>query len=209
MKSWADDMKGAIGIARWLSLILFVIAGIALALFVAIAPMQFGNGATWYLYAAVVAAVLAVVSVIPAAIARRPEAAIARAGFAAILIYAIAGFVTVPRLNALWLSPRMADAVAQYSHPNDPAVITAGYSEPSIQFLLGTRTMLDNGAGAARASAQAGGLVLVSDDQRDAFLSGLAAAGAQAQSLEQIDGLNYSRGRKTRITLYRVMPRPG
>jgi hypothetical protein len=103
----------------------------------------------------------------------------------------------------------MADAVAQYSHPNDPAVITAGYSEPSIQFLLGTRTMLDNGAGAARASAQAGGLVLVSDDQRDAFLSGLAAAGAQAQSLEQIDGLNYSRGRKTRITLYRVMPRPG
>jgi len=209
MKSWADDKKGAIGIARWLSLILFVIAGIALALFIAIAPMRFGNGATWYLYAAVVAAVLAVVSVVPAALARRPEAAIIRAGFAAILVYAIAGFVTVPRLDALWLSPRMADAVAQYSHPNDPAVITAGYSEPSIQFLLGTRTMLDNGAGAARVSAQAGGLVLVSDDQRDAFLSGLAAAGAQAQSLQQIDGLNYSRGRKTRITLYRVMPRPG
>ncbi len=88
-------------------------------------------------------------------------------------------------------------------------MITAGYSEPSIQFLLGTRTVLDNGADAARASAQSGGLVLVSDDQREVFLSGLAAAGAQAQALDQIDGLNYSRGRKTQITLYRVMPGAG
>ena len=208
MKSWAVDGKPVLNIARWVSLILFVVAGIAFALFVAIAPVQFGSGGTWWLYVAFFPAAAAVVSVIPAVLACRPEAAFARAGIAAILVYAIAGFVTVPRLNALWLSPRMADAVAQYAQPSDPAIITAGYSEPSIQFLLGTRTLLENGAGAARASAQSGGLVLVSDDQREAFLSGIAAAGTRAQPLDQIDGLNYSRGRKTRITLYRVLPRP-
>ena len=155
------------------------------------------------------AAMVAVIAVIPAVLARRPEAAFGRAAFAAILVYAVAGFVTAPRLNALWLSPRMAESVARFAQPSDPAVITAGYSEPSIQFLLGTRTVLDDGADAARASARSGGLVLVSDDQRDVFLSGIASAGARAQALEQIDGLNYSRGRKTRITLYRVVPRTG
>jgi 4-amino-4-deoxy-L-arabinose transferase-like glycosyltransferase len=209
MKSWADDGRRGLTIARWLSLILFVVAGIAFALFVAMAPAQFGNGVPWWLYIAVFAAMVAIITVIPAALARRPQAAFARAAFAAILVYAIAGFVTAPRLNALWLSPRMAESVARYAQPSDPAVITAGYSEPSIQFLLGTRTVLDDGADAARASARSGGLVLVSDDQRDVFLSGLASAGARAQVLDQIDGLNYSRGRKTRITLYRVVPRAG
>ena len=209
MKSWTGDGKPALKIARWVSLILFVAAGIAFAFFLAMAPVQLGSGASWPLYVAFFVASLAVLSVIPAALARRPEAAIARAAVAAILLYAVAGFVTAPRLNALWLSPRMAAAVAHYAQASDPAVITAGYSEPSIQFLLGTRTLLDNGADAARVSAQAGGLVLVSDDQRDAFLSGLAAAGATAQPLDEIDGLNYSRGRRTRITLYRVTARAG
>jgi 4-amino-4-deoxy-L-arabinose transferase-like glycosyltransferase len=209
MKSWAGDNKRAVNIARLVSFILFTVVGIAFAVFIAVAPMQFGGGVPWWLYAAVFAAIVTVISVIPAALARRPEAAFARAGIAAILLYAIAGVATAPRLNALWLSPRMAESVARYAQPSDPAVITAGYSEPSIQFLLGTHTVLDDGADAARASAQSGGLVLVSDDQRDVFLSGLASAGARAQPLDQIDGLNYSRGRKTRITLYRVTPRAG
>jgi hypothetical protein len=125
-----------------------------------------------------------------------------------LLVYAVAGFVTVPRLTALWLSPEMAAAVGRHSNPQDPPVIAAGYSEPSIQFLLGTETALSDGADAARKSAVAGGLALVSDDQQSAFLTGIEAAGARADALESVAGLNYSRGRRTRITLYRIVPHP-
>ena len=41
----------------------------------------------------------------------------------------------------------------------------------------------------------------------DIKLNAHLARGARAEALEEIDGLNYSRGRETRITLYRVVPR--
>jgi hypothetical protein len=119
-------------------------------------------------------------------------------------LYAVAGFLTVPRLTELWLSPRLAQAVARHAALEDPPVVTAGYAEPSIAFLLGTRTLLDDGPEAGRAAASSGGLALVAEDQRRGFLGALEQSGARADALEEIDGLNYSRGRQTKITLYRV-----
>jgi hypothetical protein len=125
---------------------------------------------------------------------------------AAILYYA-AGFLAVPRVGELWLSPRLADTVARHAMPGDPPVVTAGYAEPSISFLLGTRTALENGAGAALIAGKTGGLALVDSDERENFLMLVAEAGGKAEALDEVSGLNYSRGRQTRITLYRVVPR--
>jgi hypothetical protein len=125
---------------------------------------------------------------------------------AAILYYA-AGLLSVPRLDQLWLSPRLADSVARHAMPEDPPVVTAGYAEPSISFLLGTRTALETGAGAALIAGKTGGLVLVDSGENDTFLKLIGEAGGKAEALDEISGLNYSRGRETRITLYRVVPR--
>jgi hypothetical protein len=114
----------------------------------------------------------------------------------------------VPRLTALWLSPRLAEAVARHAQADDPPVVTAGYAEPSIAFLLGTKTALDDGPAAGRSAASSGGLALVASDQQAAFLSTIEGGGAHAEALEQIEGLNYSRGKETTITLYRIEPRP-
>ncbi|MDE2476679.1 MAG: glycosyltransferase family 39 protein [Alphaproteobacteria bacterium] len=208
IKAWTRDAKPGFRIAQYVSLALFAVVGIGLAAFVAIAPLRLGGDSPWWLYACAVAAMAAVLSVLWPALSCRPGIALARAGAAAILVYGIAGFATVPRLTDLWLSPRMAAAVARHVQPGDPPVVTAGYAEPSIQFLLGTQTSLDDGADAARAAAQSGGLVLVSDDQRGAFLAGIADGGARATALEVVPGLDYSRGRKMRITLYRIAPAP-
>jgi hypothetical protein len=91
--------------------------------------------------------------------------------------------------------------------PEDPPIVTAGYAEPSITFLLGTRTALETGAGAALIAGQSGGLVLVDSGENDTFLKLIAEVGGKAEALDEISGLNYSRGRETRITLYRVVPR--
>jgi 4-amino-4-deoxy-L-arabinose transferase-like glycosyltransferase len=201
------DASKATRIAQYVSLILFVVVGFVLAVFLALAPARFGAGTPWWLYLAVALGVAAMLAAVPKILARRFVAGMMMAGVSAIFLYGIAGFLTVPRLNDLWLSPRLADAVARHAQPGDPPVLTAGYAEPSIAFLLGTKTALDDGLGAGHAAATAGGLALVSDDQRGPFLGAIAAEGAQADALEQIDGLNYSRGRKTSITVYRVMPR--
>ena len=84
--------------------------------------------------------------------------------------------------------------------------MTAGYAEPSIAFLLGTNTGLEDGPTAGRTAAVAGGLALVAADQQTAFLAAIESAGARANPLEEIEGLNYSRGLETKITLYRVVP---
>jgi hypothetical protein len=155
----------------------------------------------------VAAGIAAILAVVPAVLARRFVAATVVACGSAIFLYGIAGFLTVPRLTELWLSPRLAEAVARHAQIGDPPVVTAGYAEPSIAFLLGTRTALDDGPGAGHAAAAAGGLVLISADQREAFLDAITAEGARANALEEITGLNYSRGRNVQITLYRVTQR--
>jgi len=194
-------------VAQNVALALFVAVGFALAAFLVLAPGRFGSGAPWWLYPVAALAMIAIIAVIPRVIARRLPAAMAMASLSALLLYGIAGLITVPRLTQLWLSPRLAEAVSRHSERRDPPVVTAGYAEPSIAFLLGTHTALDDGPEAGHATAKAGGLALVADDQRDGFLAAVAEEGAQAEVLEEVAGLNYSRGRKTRITLYRIAPR--
>ena len=206
LKAGATAQSKTARIAQYVSLALFVLVGVALAGFLAFAPSRFGVGSPWWLYAAVAFGIAAVLAVVPAILARRFTAAAAMAGLAAILLYGVAGFLTVPRLTELWLSPRLAEAVARHAQTSDPPAVTAGYAEPSIAFLLGTKTSLSDGPEAGHKASSAGGLALVSDDQRQSFLDAVATDGGRVVALEEIDGLNYSRGRKTKITLYRVMP---
>ncbi len=188
------------------SLGFFVAVGLALAGFAAWAPERFGNGGTIALDLLAVAGAVAVLAVIPFSLRERKLAAVATASLSALLLYYAAGFLTVPRLTELWLSPRLSEAVARHVETGDPPVVTAGYAEPSISFLLGTETALDDGAQAGRVAAASGGLVLVDSSEVGGFLASVADGGARAEPLEEIRGLNYSRGRQTHITLYRVVP---
>jgi hypothetical protein len=96
----------------------------------------------------------------------------------------------------------------RHALPNDPPVVTAGYAEPSASFLLGTNTKLLLGPEAGKTAAMDGGLALVDEGERAGFLDAVAASGARADALEEIGGLNYSRGREVRITVYRVTREP-
>jgi 4-amino-4-deoxy-L-arabinose transferase-like glycosyltransferase len=193
--------------AAYVSLALFVIVGAALAVFVAWAPDQYGNGGTIALYAVSAAGLGVALATLAPALKGRKLAAAGLATLSAAILYYAAGFLAVPRVNELWLSQRLADAVARHAMPGDPPVVTAGYAEPSISFLLGTKTALESGAGAALIAGTAGGLALVDSDESESFLALVTAGGGHAEALDEISGLNYSRGRETRITLYRVMPR--
>ncbi len=207
---WLTDVTAssrALRMAACVSLALFVLVGIALGGFVAWAPEQYGGGGTTALYLVAGVGVIAALAAVVPALKGQRLAAVGMACLSAAILYYAAGMLSVPRLDQLWLSPRLADTVARHAMPEDPPVVTAGYAEPSISFLLGTRTALETGTGAALIAGKTGGLVLVDSGDNDTFLKLIAEAGGKAEALDEISGLNYSRGRETRITLYRVVPR--
>ncbi|MCA8888561.1 MAG: hypothetical protein KDA46_07025, partial [Parvularculaceae bacterium] len=83
-----------------------------------------------------------------------------------------------------------------------PSVV-AGYYEPSAVFLLGTKTVLTNGAGAARELAAAPGRAIIVERREEAaFLSSLESMNLAAHVIGHIDGLNYSNGDHTALTIY-------
>ena len=82
-----------------------------------------------------------------------------------------------------------------------------GYDEPSLVFLLGTKTMIASPQEAARTLAAArGALALVESRADDAFRKAVRDAGAEAEDVARVEGIDYSNGRRMIITLYRGAP---
>lgn len=207
MREDASETRGQ-KYLRWLACVQFVLGTIILAAGVAIAPQVYGTGAPLWLTAL---AVLGGISGLVAAallLVRARFAALLAAAVAALILYPSLMWGTAPRLTKIWVSPRLAALVEKDSLPNDPPVVTAGYDEPSLIFLLGAGTRIAPGADAARIAAVQGGLVLTDERQKPAFLKTLSGRGAKARAVDRLSGINYSRGKPVTITLYRVTPAP-
>jgi hypothetical protein len=126
-------------------------------------------------------------------------------GFAALLVFAptLTAYVG-PRLDQLWVTERLKVMVEAATQPGDAPPVLAGYQEPSMVFALGKDVVLADGKGAAEASSRSGSLALVEDEAQGDFLARLAELQADATPVDQLSGINYSRGRKVHVTLYRV-----
>jgi hypothetical protein len=123
---------------------------------------------------------------------------------AALLFTAVFG-VVAPRLQTLWISPRLAAAVARQAACPQPAVASTGFSEPSLVFLVGTRTALLEPADAA--DFLNGGpcrIALVEHRREPEFEARLARLGRPALLGERVQGLNLNGGRRLDIGVYRL-----
>jgi 4-amino-4-deoxy-L-arabinose transferase-like glycosyltransferase len=117
-----------------------------------------------------------------------------------------AGFEVVPGLNDLWLSRSAAAAVARHPARSGEALLSVGYSEPSLVFLLGTATRLVTAAPGDDQLAGAGVALVNSRDDLE-FRQSLARHGLTAQALDRVTGLDYSAGgARLVLTLYRLEP---
>lgn len=109
-----------------------------------------------------------------------------------------------PGLTQLWMSERLKALVLKDRMPDDPPPALAGYEEPSLVFALGKDVDLTDGKGAAAQGAQLGGLALIEDFERAAFLARLAELQSDAVAVDDATGFNYSRGKTVHVTIYRV-----
>ncbi|MBU6442909.1 MAG: glycosyltransferase family 39 protein [Alphaproteobacteria bacterium] len=193
-------------ILRWIAAVQFAVGVVAIATALVILPGRYGSGMpAWIMVLAAVGAASGL-GAATLLLAKRRWPALGAAALSALIFYPLLMWGVAPRLTQIWLSPRVAAWVAKHRAPGDPPVVTAGYDEPSLVFLLGTDTRIETGSSAADAAAATGGLALIDAKQRAAFLARLAADKGEARAVDELSGLNYSTGRKEQITLYRVTP---
>ncbi|HXI87546.1 MAG TPA: hypothetical protein VNH64_08805, partial [Parvularculaceae bacterium] len=128
------------------------------------------------------------------------------AGVAVILLNGV-----LPSLDQLAVSSRLSMAIETAGlHPlrsAAPPVAVAGYYEPSAIFLLGTNTVLTNGAGAAQwLNAHPDGAAAVEEADADDFETTLYHMRLKPTRIAWIEGLNYSNGRRVRLKVYTLAP---
>lgn len=136
----------------------------------------------------------------------RPVDAIGQ-GVLAGLIAAIAVFGLIqPVLSSLKLSPRLA-AAAKAVGCEAPALVTAGYREPSLVFLTGTDLAMADGAEAARFMAGAGcRIAFVTQREDAAFQAELARLSLRPALVTRVTGFNINGGRMLDIGVFAVRP---
>ncbi len=125
----------------------------------------------------------------------------------AIITFGLLTWGVIPALTPIWLSPAIADAFKAAKQCDNSVLASASYAEPSLVFLAGTGTILTNGQGAAQQllADPACAIAAVDERERDAFIANLPRGEQSVAAVATVSGINYSKGRRTTITLYRAL----
>ena len=199
--------SGLAGRMRYLAVavkIFWAVVTLALTAALVVLPVRFGGTVSpWGIAAAPI--MLGLASLLLVRDWRPMQNAALVATLAAVLVMP-AALTIVPSLDLLWLSRAAAAVVARYPPPLGRAVLSVGYSEPSLVFLLGTTTRLVTAEFSSDQLAGAG-LALVNERDDAQFRQSLADHRMIARSLEQVAGVDYSAGgMPVVLTLYRLEP---
>lgn len=124
----------------------------------------------------------------------------------AIATLALLTWGVAPAITPIWMSPAINNAFNAAKPCASSVLASAGYAEPSLVFLAGTKTILTSGAGAAKylLDNPACAISAVDEGSRAEFLQNLPQGEKSVVVAGSVSGINYSKGRKTTITLYRA-----
>ncbi len=184
--------------------VLWVLVTALLAIAGSILPYVFGDGVIWWLipFSALILWTVWLVAregwttATPRATLRAVAVGIITMGFVFQLV--------LPQLQDLALSPRLAAAVRAAQPDANIAAASAGYTEPSLVFALGTNTVLTTPRGAAEhLAATPGAIALIEDRFQGRFLAHALENGIVVEAVGVVRGFNYSGGDRVEITLYR------
>lgn len=192
-----------VGAALWVLItLLLCVAAIA-------APAFYGDGVYWLI--APLATAIAAAAIWVGGQAWRAAAPLTavKGIFIGLATMAMIFQLTLPALDDLALSPRLAAAVERNIGTGDPATVSTGYAEPSLVFLTGTNTILDTPEVAANhLAATPGAVALVTMEQNERFLARAAEMHLGVEVREELEGFNYSGGDPLTILVYRAAEEP-
>ncbi len=206
---WVLNPDDALPARPWLKsvgAVQFLTGLTALAIVTVLLPARYGVGDAWWDYALAGAGLVMGLAALILFLLGRPGWAMTASVLAALILTPGLTAVVGPGLDQLWVSRKLAALVVRDGRAGDPAPVLAGFEEPSLVFALGADVGLTDGRGAAEMGSNAGGLALVDDDERPAFLARLAELQGDATQVDDLSGFNYSRGHTVHVTVYRITP---
>ncbi len=181
----------------------WTLIGLGLAAAVVVLPIKFGSGFDAATIPAAIGIVLATLLPVALAWLGRPATALLALALTAAATFPVVYQGVLPGLDRLFLSRGAARIIATVG--SDGPVAAAGYSEPSLVFLLGTQTRLLDGAGAAgHLAANRRTLAVVADRELPAFMATASGSNLEIEEFGRVDGLNYSRGKPTTLVVLGV-----
>jgi len=193
-------------IASRLGVVLFAVAGLAIAGGIVVALVRLGTGLD--IIAGISVAALAAFVIVVAGKSWAQESG-SRAGSAAlcgILASLMIFGIAMPRLERLWVADRAARAAASVAQPGVP-VLVVGYHEPSLVFLLGTRTRLVDAETAASAlAAHQSAVAIVAGTSISEFLRLARARALDLQSVARVDGIDPVHGHPLELEIWKIPP---
>lgn len=197
---------------RWLEWATFagqIAATLALAALAVVAPIRLGGG---LVVGGIVAASTALAAgLLASGLVMRGDLrrALPLASCFAVATFALLTAFVIPSLTAIWMSPAIVRAFEAHKPCPDSILASAGYEEPSLVFLAGTRTVLTGGAGAAAHLLDDPACAVAAVDGRDSaeFYAALPGGRDAVKPIATVDGINYSKGRKMTVTLFQMMPK--
>jgi 4-amino-4-deoxy-L-arabinose transferase-like glycosyltransferase len=191
----------------WATAFGLAVVAISLAVVCVGAPLYLAQTFSWWSIPAAVSALVTGYLAFPRQL-QVPLPRIAAIAVGAGITFSLLFGVIAPSLKPIWLSPAIKAAVGANRLCDTTVLASAKFQEPSLVFLVGTKTLLTDVEGVARHLLDdpscALGLAPIKDEQKLADV--LAAQGKSAKRLTEIDGINYSSGDKLSLGLYRVAP---
>jgi 4-amino-4-deoxy-L-arabinose transferase-like glycosyltransferase len=200
-EGFAGALAGGTHIADRVVRGLWALASLGLAAALIGLPFAFGHGPS---LAGIVGA-MAILVAAATLLRQRPPAATVVLLAALAAAFVLPAAAILPGLDRIWLSRAAAALVARYPMPAGTSLVAIGYSEPSLVFLLGTKTHLAAVPAAVRTLSK-GGTALVGDKEDASFHHALAAHGLELRAEGRVAGLDYSTGHALTLTLYAVAP---
>ncbi len=192
------DGRGLRGWAGHIGAALFAIATLGYVGLIVAAPMEWAVGPLlWPIIVALIALAFATAGLIWLYRAQAARGALAVAASGVVMFWALFA-MTLPNLSNLWITPRLANAMAQHQCLSGP-VAMVGFHEPSTVFTFGRDTQL--------MSAEDAVAYLAAGENRAAWIpsASLAELGLEASGgipdLTEVSGQNYSNGRDVSLRL--------
>jgi len=197
-------------VARWVRGVMWAYAGVWFVLGLVFAGV--GMGALWGIeriwspreLIAVLGAVPLVVVSGWLLLKRDRQRAAWSAIAAAVVIHTGLFVAVIPRLQTIWLAPRIATMFDDLKPCRDSTLVSTAFSEPSLVFLVGQNTRLLGAQAAAGylADHQDCSLALVNRKDDAVFESALQARGLKSIEYGRIAGVNYSNGHHLDLGLF-------
>ncbi|MDE0148556.1 MAG: glycosyltransferase family 39 protein [Rhodospirillaceae bacterium] len=180
---------------------LLLIGGFAVLAF--LLPIVTGNGFVWAGLVPILAVVAVSLYTVPRLWRGEIRAALLASAFAAPLVFAPVLSAVAPAVNQLWISREIGRKVAALDLPAGTRFFASGYTEPSLAFYLGSGLRLTSPAALGAGLPEQSWLAVIRDDRVGKFRDAMARRGLAVRAVATVSGLNYSRGRRTTVTLFR------